>query len=73
MFPVPLTLSAPHLTKTESAAAMRNVQSKSDPKTSYAGIVENKFVSATPSPAPGGGGGGKDERIWTIVDSRYIP
>lgn len=51
----------------------KNDQSKTDPKTSYAGIVENRLVGTlegVPSSDVGGGGGGKLALIWTKVERR---
>jgi len=53
----------------EVIATTRNVQSKRDPKTSYGGIVENRFTTSTLS-CDGFGVGGKEDLIWTTVDKR---
>lgn len=66
-----MTLAAPHLTKSDAPAAMRNDQSNREPKTSNAGSVVNKFVVGVSAPSSGdGGGGGKEERICTRVERR---
>lgn len=72
VIPPPFTRSAPHLTNAEAPAAVRKDQSNSDPKTSYSGIVENKFTTAE-SASGLAVGGGKEVLICTTVDRRYIP